>query len=162
MLVVSDTSVLINLATIGESEFLRRLFHTVVAPEAARAEFARLASTEPRFRSATWPEWVEVRRPASIPADLLAKPERRLPAPFVIRHSSFVISPRPTTRRLATMNLALRGIETDFGPENADTFRRDLHPDLRPPTSSQTLPFNVKHLEGDSLWHYGAAPQIPT
>lgn len=37
----------------------------------------------------------------------------------------------PTTRRLAVMNLALRGIEADFGPEHADTFRRDLHPDLR-------------------------------
>ncbi len=33
--------------------------------------------------------------------------------------------------RLAVMNLALRGIEADFGPEHADTFRRDLHPDLR-------------------------------
>jgi type I restriction enzyme M protein len=37
----------------------------------------------------------------------------------------------PTTRRLALMNLALRGIEADLGPEHADTFRRDLHPDLR-------------------------------
>ncbi|WP_206207910.1 N-6 DNA methylase [Ahniella affigens] len=37
----------------------------------------------------------------------------------------------PTTRRLAIMNLALRGIEADFGPENADTFRRPLHPNLR-------------------------------
>jgi type I restriction enzyme M protein len=36
-----------------------------------------------------------------------------------------------TTRRLAVMNLALRGIEAGFGPEHADTFRRDLHPDLR-------------------------------
>jgi type I restriction enzyme M protein len=35
-----------------------------------------------------------------------------------------------TTRRLAIMNLALRGIEADFGPEHADTFRRDLFPDL--------------------------------
>jgi hypothetical protein len=36
-----------------------------------------------------------------------------------------------TTRHLAVMNLAARGIEADFGPEHADTFRRDLHPDLR-------------------------------
>ena len=66
-----------------------------------------------------------------------------------------------STRRLAVMNLALRGIETlrlansrcvnrgmnrvkarrvhgkmwpcasTFGPEHADNFRRDLHPDLR-------------------------------
>ena len=34
------------------------------------------------------------------------------------------------TNSLAVMNLALRGIEADFGPEHADTFRRDLHPDL--------------------------------
>ena len=30
------------------------------------------------------------------------------------------------TRLLAVMNLALRGIEADFGPEHADTFRRAL------------------------------------
>ena len=35
-----------------------------------------------------------------------------------------------TTRRLAVMNLALRGIEVDFGPEHADTFRRDLRSDM--------------------------------
>ena len=29
------------------------------------------------------------------------------------------------------MNLAIRGIEADLGEEQADTFRRDLHPDLR-------------------------------
>ncbi len=42
-----------------------------------------------------------------------------------------------TTRRLAVMNLALRGIEADFGPEHADTFRRDLHPDLRADTATR-------------------------
>jgi type I restriction-modification system DNA methylase subunit len=31
------------------------------------------------------------------------------------------------TRRLAIMNLAIRGIETDIGKEHADTFRRDLN-----------------------------------
>jgi len=28
------------------------------------------------------------------------------------------------TRRFSMMNLALRGIEADFGPENADSFHR--------------------------------------
>ncbi len=42
-----------------------------------------------------------------------------------------------TIRRLAVMNLALRGIEADFGPEHADTFRRDLHPDLRADTATR-------------------------
>ena len=45
---------------------------------------------------------------------------------FGIRHFAFDISP---ARRLAVMNLALRGIEADFGPEHADTFRRDLRAD---------------------------------
>jgi len=35
---------------------------------------------------------------------------------------------------LAIMNLALRGIEADFGPENADTFRRDLSIAFQSPT----------------------------
>ena len=39
-----------------------------------------------------------------------------------------------TTRRLAVMNLALRGIEADFGPEHADTFRRDLSNPFLTPT----------------------------
>ena len=47
-----------------------------------------------------------------------------------------------TTRRLAVMNLALRGIEADFGPEHADTFRRDLHPDLRVDYVLANPPFN--------------------
>ncbi|MBZ0251966.1 MAG: type I restriction-modification system subunit M, partial [Candidatus Methylomirabilis sp.] len=37
----------------------------------------------------------------------------------------------PTTWRLAKMNLAIRGIDGNLGPENADSFRRDLHPDLK-------------------------------
>jgi hypothetical protein len=51
-----------------------------------------------------------------------------------------------TTRRLAIMNLAIRGIEADFGPEHADTFRRDLHPDLRADYVLANPPFN------DSDW----------
>ena len=40
-----------------------------------------------------------------------------------------------TTRRLAMMNLAIRGIEGDLGPEHADTLRRDLHQDLKADSS---------------------------
>ena len=58
---------------------------------------------------------------------------------FDIRNSAFGISP---ARRLAVMNLALRGIEADFGPEHADTFRRDLHPDLRADYVLANPPFN--------------------
>ena len=41
---------------------------------------------------------------------------------------------------------ALRGIEADFGPEHADTFRRDLHPDFHADYALANPPFN------DSDW----------
>ena len=63
----------------------------------------------------------------------------------------------PTTRRLAVMNLALRGIEADFGPEHADTFRRDLHPDLRADYVLANPPFNDSdwfRKDDDVRWQY--------
>jgi type I restriction enzyme M protein len=44
----------------------------------------------------------------------------------------------PTTWRLAAMNMAIRGIDFDFGKEPADTFTRDQHPDLRAEVSFST------------------------
>ena len=68
----------------------------------------------------------------------------------------------PTTRRLAVMNLALRGIEADFGPENADTFRRDLHPDLRADYVLANPPFNDSdwfRKDDDVRWQFGVPPK---
>ncbi len=68
----------------------------------------------------------------------------------------------PTTRRLAVMNPALRGIEADFGPEHADTFRRDLHPDLRAEYVLANLPFNDSdwfRKDGDVRWQLGVPPK---
>ena len=67
-----------------------------------------------------------------------------------------------TTRRLAVMNLALRGIEADFGPEHADTFRRDLHPDLRADYVLANPPFNDSdwfRKDDDVRWQYGVPPR---
>ena len=68
----------------------------------------------------------------------------------------------PTTRRLAIMNLALRGIEADFGSENADTFRRPLHPDLRADYVLANPPFNDSdwyRKDDDVRWQYGVPPK---
>lgn len=68
----------------------------------------------------------------------------------------------PTTRRLAVMNLALRGIEADFGPEHADTFRRDLHPDLRADYILANPPFNDSdwfRKDDDVRWQFGVPPK---
>jgi len=67
-----------------------------------------------------------------------------------------------TTRRLAVMNLALRGIEADFGEEHADTFRRDLHPDLRADFVIANPPFNDSdwfRKDDDVRWQYGVPPR---
>lgn len=67
-----------------------------------------------------------------------------------------------TTRRLAIMNLAIRGIEADFGPEHADTFRRDLHPDLRADFVLANPPFNDSdwfRKDDDVRWQYGVPPK---
>ncbi|TRZ54352.1 SAM-dependent methyltransferase, partial [bacterium] len=67
----------------------------------------------------------------------------------------------PTTWRLAKMNLAIRGIEADLGPEPGDSFLRDLHPDLRSDFILANPPFNMsewggERLEDDPRWKYGA------
>jgi type I restriction enzyme M protein len=67
-----------------------------------------------------------------------------------------------TTRRLAVMNLAIRGIEADFGPEHADTFRRVLHPDLRADYVIANPPFNDSdwfRKDDDVRWQYGVPPK---
>ena len=67
-----------------------------------------------------------------------------------------------TTRRLAVMNLAIRGIEADFGPENADTFKRDLHKDLKADFVIANPPFNDSDWaldDTDVRWKYGAPPK---
>ena len=68
----------------------------------------------------------------------------------------------PTTRRLAIMNLALRGIEADFGKEHADTFRNVQHPDLRADYVLANPPFNDSdwHRKDDDVrWQFGVPPK---
>jgi type I restriction enzyme M protein len=67
-----------------------------------------------------------------------------------------------TTRRLAMMNLAIRGIEADLGEEQADTFRRDLHPDLRADFVLADPPFNDSdwfRKDDDARWQFGLPPR---
>ena len=69
----------------------------------------------------------------------------------------------PTTWRLAKMNLAIRGIEANFGPEPADSFHRDLHKGLKADYVLANPPFNMSDWGGDRLredvrWKFGAPP----
>ncbi len=69
----------------------------------------------------------------------------------------------PTTWKLGKMNLAIRHIEADLGSENADSFLRDLHPDLRADFILANPPFNMSYWGGERLrddvrWKFGVPP----
>ena len=69
----------------------------------------------------------------------------------------------PTTWRLAAMNLAIRGLSSNLGPEPADTFARDQFPDDKFDHILANPPFNIsdwggEQYEGDRRWVYGRPP----
>lgn len=67
------------------------------------------------------------------------------------------------TWKMAQMNMAIRGIDADFGPYQADTFTNDLHPILKadfilanPPFNYH--PWNQEKLLDDVRWKFGIPP----
>ena len=70
----------------------------------------------------------------------------------------------PTTWRLAAMNMAIQGIDFNFGGAPGDTLLNDLHPDLRADFVMANPPFNMKEwwnekLANDPRWIAGTPPQ---
>jgi type I restriction enzyme M protein len=60
-----------------------------------------------------------------------------------------------TTRRLAVMNLALRGIEAEFGPEHADTVLRADYVLANPPFNDS----DWFRMDDDVRWQFGVPPK---
>ncbi|HHT04453.1 MAG TPA: SAM-dependent DNA methyltransferase [Bacteroidales bacterium] len=91
-------------------------------------------------------------------------------AKFIESHSSNINNisvygqdSNPTTWKMATMNLAIRGIEADLGKYNADTFFNDCHPTLKADYVMANPPFNLSDWGADKLstdvrWRYGVPP----
>ena len=91
-------------------------------------------------------------------------------AKFIESHSSNINNisvygqdSNPTTWKMATMNLAIRGIEADLGKFNADTFFNDCHPTLKADYVMANPPFNLSDWGADKLtsdvrWRYGVPP----
>ena len=92
-------------------------------------------------------------------------------AEFVKRHqgniddlSIYGQESNPTTWKMATMNLAIRGIDADLGKQNADTFFNDLHRTEKFDFILANPPFNLFDWGGDKLkedprWEYGVPPE---
>ena len=67
------------------------------------------------------------------------------------------------TWKMAKINMAVRGINADFGSYHADTFTNDLHPTLKADFILANPPFNYhpwhqEELTGDVRWKYGLPP----
>ena len=67
------------------------------------------------------------------------------------------------TWKMAKINMAIRGIDADFGPYHADTFSHDLHPTLKADFVMANPPFNYhpwgqENLKNDGRWKYGLPP----
>ena len=68
----------------------------------------------------------------------------------------------PTTWKMCTMNLAIRGIEANLGQFNADTFTNDQHKTLKANYVLANPPFNMEwpqaQVASDVRWKYGLPP----
>jgi type I restriction-modification system, M subunit len=67
------------------------------------------------------------------------------------------------TWKMAKMNMAIRGIDANFGPYQADTFFNDLHKTLKADFIMANPPFNLSNwgqekLKDDVRWKYGIPP----
>lgn len=67
------------------------------------------------------------------------------------------------TWKMAKMNMAIRGIDADFGSYQADTFFNDLHKTLKADFIMANPPFNLSNwgqdkLKEDVRWKYGTPP----
>lgn len=67
------------------------------------------------------------------------------------------------TWKMAKINMAIRGIDANFGSNQADTFTNDLHPQLKADFILANPPFNYhpwhqEQLLEDVRWKYGVPP----
>ncbi|MSU57929.1 MAG: DUF3368 domain-containing protein [Pedosphaera sp.] len=66
MIVVADTSVLINLCRVGQGGLFKSLFNEVIVPPEVTAEFVHLAASVPRFAGLALPAGIRVQSPAAL------------------------------------------------------------------------------------------------
>ena len=75
VLVVSDTSVLLNLCRVSAEGLLPELFSEVWVPPGVAEEFSRLAGSRPRFDGLLLPSWVRIARTVRLAAEVRACPD---------------------------------------------------------------------------------------
>jgi predicted nucleic acid-binding protein len=71
MIVVADTSVILNLCRVQHEHLLQQLFRRVLIPSLVSSEFQRLAGAQSRFAGLVLPAWIDVLPdPQSLPVQI--------------------------------------------------------------------------------------------
>ena len=133
MIVVADTSVILNLTFVGQEQLLTHLFGEVLIPPAVRAEFLRLSSAPGRFAGLILPASLQTRPVSGIPASL--RGDQRLDAGEIEAltlalelHADFVLMDEGAGRlaaiqhglvSLGVLGLLIRGKRKGLLPEVA-------------------------------------------
>jgi predicted nucleic acid-binding protein len=70
VIVVADTSVILNLACVGRADLLQQLYREVWIPQKVAEEFGWQTCVNPRFHGLQLPSWAQIRGPMAIPEKL--------------------------------------------------------------------------------------------
>lgn len=108
MVVVADTSVLLNLCRVQLDWLLPKLFGDVWIPPAVNHEFKRLAVAHGRFQGLALPSWVRLSDPVNIPPEVTACPnidpgEAEALALALQLHADYVLVDDQAARRAAAV-----------------------------------------------------------
>lgn len=116
MIVVTDTSVVLNLCFVRQDALLPHLFDLILAPSAVRDEFQRLARDVARFRGLSFPAFIVVEDPQTVPevlrlAQALDPGERAALALALEKHAPEVLVDELVAREVAEkLGLRVAGV----------------------------------------------------
>jgi predicted nucleic acid-binding protein len=72
MIVVADTSVILNLCRVQHERLLQQIFKRVLIPTQVADEFMRLSKVQQRFSGLALPDWIEIlSSPQSFPPEVV-------------------------------------------------------------------------------------------
>jgi predicted nucleic acid-binding protein len=138
VIVVADTSVLLNLAFLGLDHLLSGWFGEVLVPEAVAREFTRLTASTGRFGGFSLPSCCQVKPVSSIPSQLASAPrldagEAEALALALQSPSSVLLLDEVAARAVAaslgirvigTLGLLVRAKQDDLIPQVAPLLRK--------------------------------------
>lgn len=118
MIVVADTSVVLNLCCVNQAGLLLRLFKDVVIPPQVEQEFSRLVAEVPRFQSISLPTWIRQQPCGTVPEaikveDLDSGEEAALTLALQIRADAVLLDERhayEVARRVGLTPIGILGI----------------------------------------------------